>query len=167
MVTVVAHGENAALRHRQRIRERLPVTGKVLICRLEGIALVQRRTVHIDRAGVKVDIDRLAAGGNDAFDDQLVILGERRRIQDDHVALLHVAVQEIALQHQIVAVDQRRIHGAAVHADQPEKENENKCNDRQQPHEIVQTEIGFIALRLLLFLRCLLRQLVLLFFLIH
>ena len=136
MVGVVAHDEQLALRHGDGIVERLAVFGVAQVRRLEGIALVERLPVDVDDAGIEIDIDRLPADRDDALDQQLVVIRERRRVQNHDVALSGVSVEEIALQHQIVLVHERRIHRAAADAVHAEKEHEHQRDDREHPHQI-------------------------------
>ena len=157
MVAVVAHDKQLALRHGDRIVERLAVFGVAQIGRFKRIRLVQRLSVDVDDARVKVNIHRLPADCDHTLDQQFVILGKRRRIQNDDIALLCVPIEKIALQHQIVLIDQRGVHRAAAHAVQTEKEYEDQRDDRQHPHQIEQAQIRLIALGKRLLFRLFLR----------
>ena len=100
---------------------------------------------------LEINVDSLSAGGNDALDDRLIKIID---LEHDNIALVHIAVQEITLKHEIVLVDKRRIHRAAVHRNETEEKRKQDRHNRQQIDHIMQERQRFpAALRFLCVLR--------------
>ena len=106
-VAVVAQNKNAALRNGNR-----KCVALLNVCRGVGVVLLQRHAVHINDAGLKINIHRLAFRCNDTFDDGLPVIKGFLTCHDD-VTGLRIMIEHGAGHKNPVAVQECRIHGRA------------------------------------------------------
>ena len=101
---------------------------------LPDIGLAQHLAVHLDNAGVKVDVHGLALHGDDPLDDGLAIL-KLRLGRDDHVPLL-VTAAEVAVYHQKqIPVLKGIPHGPSGDAHHPGGKGEQQHRRQHGAHQ--------------------------------
>ena len=139
VVAVIPHDEDRPLRHRHGGEILIPG----LLHGLVQIGLVQGFAVHIDGAGLVVDVHRLALHGDDPLDDGppggVKLLGEHH-----DVPRLGIGVADVPDQHHIPLVEGGQ-HGLPHHRGDAPHEGEYQNDGHQGHNQNLKPLVGLLS----------------------